>query len=245
MRTLLVTSRVTFVPENYARFVTKLSASPHVAAVLFLENRDLKNLAMGAGFWLSRLAPGIGSHLVLNTLASLDDPRENAARAAGKQVFTAAQINAPETVAILRGFDLVINARTRFIYGKAALEAPRLGCINIHHGLLPEQRGVFCDLWAQAEGRPAGFSIHRMTPKLDDGEILLRREVAVVSARSFVKHALASSEVEAAAMEETLERIALAGRIEGETNHKTAHTFYYRNPTVSQIRSFRSKGFRL
>lgn len=245
MKTLLVTSRVTFVPENYGPFVTGLARNPHVSAVLFLENRDLKTLALASALWLTRAAPGIGAELVKNSLVSLDDPRENSVREAGKKVFTAARINSPEGIEILRGFDLVVNARTRFIYGKAALSAPRLGCINIHHGLLPEQRGLFCDLWAQAEARPAGFSIHRMTPKIDDGEILVRREVPVISGRRFVDHAHASALVELAAVEELLEEIKSSDKIEGSPNTRTADTRYFTNPTRTEICEIKKKGLRL
>jgi methionyl-tRNA formyltransferase len=245
VKTLLVTSRVTFVPENYARFVVPLATNGHISAILFLENRDLKTLAMGSAFFLSRLAPGIGAELVKNTLVSLDDPRERAWREAGKKVYCAEQVNTEACVAILKNFDLVVNARTRFIYKMPALDAPRLGCINIHHGLLPEQRGLFCDLWAQVEGRPAGFSIHRMTPKLDDGEILGRFEVPVKSGRRFVDHALASSEHERVAIEKQLEIIATLDRIEGQPNTRTALTRYFRNPSASQILEFKKKGFSL
>jgi methionyl-tRNA formyltransferase len=245
VKTLLVTSRVTFVPENYGRFVVPLAKNANMSAILFLENRDLKTLAMGSAFFASRLAPGIGAELIKNTLVSLDDPRERAWRESGKKVYCASQINSDGCLEILKNFDLVLNARTRFIYKKAALDAPRLGCINIHHGLLPEQRGLFCDLWAQVEGRPAGFSIHRMTPKLDDGEILGRFEVPVKPGRRFVDHALASSEYEMAAIQNQLEMIKEVDRIEGQPNLRTANTRYFSNPTVSQIREFKKKGFSL
>jgi methionyl-tRNA formyltransferase len=245
VKTLLVTSRVTFVPENYGRLVRPLAKNKHMAGILFLENRDLKNLALGSVFFASRLAPGLGAELVKNTLVSLDDPRERAWREAGKKVFSAQSINDVSVLEILKSFDLVVNARTRFIYKKPALEAPRLGCINIHHGLLPEQRGLFCDLWAQLEGRPAGFSIHRMTPRLDDGEILGRYEVSVKPGRRFVDHALASSEVEVAALQEQIENIAALDLIQGTPNTRSPDTRYYSNPSLSQIRSFKKKGLSL
>jgi hypothetical protein len=245
VKTLLVTSRVTFVPENYGRLVAGLANNPHVAAVLFLENRGLLTPAMGAGLWLSRLAPGIGAELVRNTLSSLHDPREHAMRAAGKCVFHASHINAPETIAILARFDLVINARTRFIYGGTALAAPRIGCVNIHHGLLPDQRGLLCDLWAQAEGRPTGFTIHRMAAELDAGEIIARHEVEVVQGRRFVDHALASSIEELSAIEQVLDRVGSAGRIEGIPNTKTPATRYYRTPGLAEMVGFKKKGIQL
>ena len=44
--------------------------------------------------------------------------------------------------------DIVINFRARCIFKKNLLVAPRLGCVNIHHGILPEYRGLFSDLYA-------------------------------------------------------------------------------------------------
>ncbi len=67
--------------------------------------------------------------------------------------------------------DIVLNIRTRCIYKKAILNAPKIGCINIHHGILPHYRGTFCDLYALSEYRPAGYSIHHMVKKIDDGEV--------------------------------------------------------------------------
>ena len=65
----------------------------------------------------------------------------------------------PRIIAWIRGqdIDLVINLRTRCIYRSEVLDASKLGCINIHHGLLPLYRGAMCDLFALSENRPAGF----------------------------------------------------------------------------------------
>jgi hypothetical protein len=245
LKTLLVTSRVTFVPENYAQFVCRLAASPLVDAVLFLDNRDFGTLMTGVVLWASRLAPGIGRELMKNSFEAADDPREEAFRRAGKPIYRLESINSHAAVELLKDFDIVVNARTRFFYRKAALAAPRIGCLNIHHGLLPEQRGLFCDLWAQGEGRPAGFSIHRMTSKLDDGEILMRCEVPVLKGRSFVEHARASSIDEAQAILETLEKISRTGRIEGRPNTMTQDTRYYTNPTRAEIGAMKKKGLKI
>ena len=49
--------------------------------------------------------------------------------------------------------------------------------VNIHTGLLPEQRGRYPNFWALYEGRPGGVTMHVMTPGIDEGDILARREV--------------------------------------------------------------------
>ncbi len=58
------------------------------------------------------------------------------------------------------------------------LSIPRLGFINIHPSLLPRYRGAAPLQWALINGeRQTGVSIVKVTPRLDDGEIL--RQVAV------------------------------------------------------------------
>lgn len=74
--------------------------------------------------------------------------------------------------------DLVINFRARCIFKKELLAAPRLGCVNIHHGILPKYRGLFCDLYALYENRPAGFTIHKMENEIDAGSIFLTKIVS-------------------------------------------------------------------
>ncbi len=55
------------------------------------------------------------------------------------------------------------------------LAVPRLGAVNIHGGLLPEQRGTDGAQWFIREGvRTSGWTMHRMTPDLDTGPILAR-----------------------------------------------------------------------
>jgi methionyl-tRNA formyltransferase len=82
-------------------------------------------------------------------------------------------INDPNVILWLKQTekDLIINMRTRCIYKKSILEVPRLGCVNVHHGILPEQRGLFCDLYALADNMKAGFTIHKMTERIDGGHI--------------------------------------------------------------------------
>ena len=51
--------------------------------------------------------------------------------------------------------------------------------INLHMGYLPYNKGKNPNVWAIVEGTPAGVSIHRMTEKIDEGEIYARKMVKV------------------------------------------------------------------
>lgn len=69
--------------------------------------------------------------------------------------------------------DLLITGGFNWIIPADVLAVPRLGAINFHDGLLPKYRGLNATGWALRNEEPQiGFTVHRMTPRLDDGPIL-------------------------------------------------------------------------
>jgi len=249
LKVVFVTSQITYVRDNYCHLVERVLAEPipgiRAQALVLLDIGAAYILKTGLGL-VALGAPIVGLTLLRNLVASrCGDPRPRAA-AAGIPVYRSPSMNAPATVAWLKGLqpDLVVNMRTRNIYKPEILGVPAHGCINIHHGLLPENRGLMCDLWAWVEGRPVGFTIHRMNPKIDDGEILVRREVPTRGARSYVDLLYRSSRIEAEALRDLLAQFARDRAWKTLPNAKTdrPHT---KNPTPSQIAAFRRRGFRL
>jgi methionyl-tRNA formyltransferase len=66
------------------------------------------------------------------------------------------------------------------ILSKAVLEAPRLGCINVHTSLLPKYRGAAPIQAAIREGdRESGVTIMHMDEGLDTGDIILTQTLAI------------------------------------------------------------------
>ena len=60
------------------------------------------------------------------------------------------------------------------------LEAPRLGCINVHASLLPKYRGAAPIHWAIIEGETTtGVCTMQMDEGMDTGDVLLRREIDI------------------------------------------------------------------
>lgn len=49
--------------------------------------------------------------------------------------------------------------------------------VNAHPGLLPEYRGLDPVLWSVSHGDPVGATVHIVTEGIDEGAILLRREL--------------------------------------------------------------------
>jgi methionyl-tRNA formyltransferase len=66
------------------------------------------------------------------------------------------------------------------ILRKEILELPPRGSVNVHASLLPELRGAAPVNWAVARGHDrTGITIMRMTEGMDEGPILLQRELAM------------------------------------------------------------------
>jgi hypothetical protein len=246
MKALLVTSWVTFIPRNYNDLVCGMAACPEVGGLLVLDNRAAVLFFNGLSL-VALGAPRLGLTLLAN-LAGRSLSRRRASYAKhGKPVWVLATINCPEAVALVRdhGFDLVVNVRTRYIYKQAILEAPALGCINVHHGLLPDQRGTMCDLWALYDQVPAGFSVHRMAARVDAGEIITRVQVSDGSDRNYGRYLARSAQRECTELADLLRRIGSQGRIDSQPNVAGPNLVYRKNPTWREIRAMRRRGLRL
>ncbi len=82
--------------------------------------------------------------------------------------------------------DLSADCAVVVAYGlklpKATLDAPRLGCLNVHASLLPRWRGAAPIQRAILEGdRETGVSIMQIDEGMDTGPVLLAREVPITA----------------------------------------------------------------
>jgi methionyl-tRNA formyltransferase len=249
MKALLVTSEITYVPGNYLELFEEIfkQAPETVGGLLILKVLDLRLAARIAGLALAG-APRMALTLARNAWALPRRRRERLFEERGLPVRRARSVNDPEVLAWIRaqGFELVVNLRTRCIYRQEALRLPRLGCVNVHHGILPRHRGTLCDLQALREGRAAGFSIHRMNERLDDGEILHVEETSAAGERDYLAHLARASRLEGAAVARLLRETASRGSLpEGRPNQCDAPV-HSRTPfTRSELRRFRQAGLRL
>ena len=251
MRTLLITSQLTFVPCNYEEFLAGilLTASPQIVGVAFIDNLSVKQLAAAAKLWVMG-ARGLGRILASNALRALFGRAERLVRRHHIKPLHFSSVNSPELLEWVRAnkIDLLLNARTREIFRQPILHATPLGAINVHHGLLPRERGLMCDLFALAEGAPAGFSVHVMTEKVDDGEILHRQIVSPAGCKDYADHILRGSRIEGEAVGNLLNAIATENRLpSGEPNHAGSAGVIYRKlkGTRAEIAWFKKQGVRL
>ena len=103
-------------------------------------------------------------------------PVQAFAETMGLPVFTPASMKSPEAIETFKGLE--VDAACVVAYGQIlkaeVLDAPRLGCFNLHGSLLPRWRGAAPIQRAIMAGdRQTGVQIMRMSEGLDEGAILL------------------------------------------------------------------------
>jgi methionyl-tRNA formyltransferase len=109
-------------------------------------------------------------------------PVHESAEELGIEVRTPRTLRKEEEQAQFRALsaDLAVVAAYGLILPKPILEAPRMGCINVHASLLPRWRGAAPIQRAILAGdEVSGVTIMQMEEGLDTGPMLLRRELDI------------------------------------------------------------------
>ncbi|NCO58926.1 MAG: bifunctional UDP-glucuronic acid oxidase/UDP-4-amino-4-deoxy-L-arabinose formyltransferase [Deltaproteobacteria bacterium CG_4_8_14_3_um_filter_51_11] len=127
---------------------------------------------------------------ILAVFTHKDDPGENVwfhsvaelAASKGIPVFAPEDINHPLWAERIKALapDIIFSFYYRKMLKKSILSIPHRGCINLHGSLLPKYRGRCPVNWAIINGETqTGVTLHYMTPRQDDGDIL-DREVVII-----------------------------------------------------------------
>ena len=73
------------------------------------------------------------------------------------------------------GADVIVVVAYGKLLPKAVLDAPRLGCVNVHGSLLPKYRGAAPIQWTVLNGdKTAGVTTMFMAEGMDTGDMLLK-----------------------------------------------------------------------
>jgi len=247
MKVLLVSSQVTYTPNNYYELHKELldKSEHHIHGLVFLKNLNMSVVKSTAGLFALG-AYNVASSLAKNIMSLPLKKTEKLYKSKNKEVLYFNSMNEKAVIEYVKvnNIDLIVNMRTRCIYKKDILEAPNLGCINIHHGILPEYRGTLCDLYALSENRDAGFTIHEMNKKIDDGKIL---SIGVVSCKSknqknYMSHLRSASFVEAQTLAQLLDKIGKINKLPEGNLNSTDKAIYTKNPTRKKIKELKTKG---
>ena len=115
-------------------------------------------------------------------LAQEKSPVHKLAESKGLEVRTPASLRSPEEQAVFSALntDAAIVVAYGLLLPKAVLNAPRLGCFNLHASLLPRWRGAAPIQRAIMACDPkTGVMVMRMEEALDTGPVLLTERVQI------------------------------------------------------------------
>lgn len=153
-------------------------AIPELAEMKFLE----RDLAIDTVFPLVDMVAGDDAPLA--TFSGIG-------RRFGVPVKVVADINGPETEALLRDFapDLLLSARFSLIFKRHIFQIPRFGTWNVHPGALPRYAGLFAPFRCLAEGGDRiGCTLHQVDDGIDTGPVVGIGWLPVDPARSLIWH---------------------------------------------------------
>jgi len=76
--------------------------------------------------------------------------------------------------------ELVISAGFEHKVPEEIIEIPEKGIVNVHPSYLPFNKGSHPYIWSIIDETPAGVSIHYMSPEIDEGPVIAKKEVMVM-----------------------------------------------------------------
>jgi UDP-4-amino-4-deoxy-L-arabinose formyltransferase / UDP-glucuronic acid dehydrogenase (UDP-4-keto-hexauronic acid decarboxylating) len=175
-----------------------------------------------------------------------DDPNEaiwfgsmaEAAARHGIPVFTPDNINHALWVEKIREIkpDILFSFYYRNLLSASILDIPASGCLNLHGSLLPKYRGRVPTNWALVNGETeTGVTLHYMTPRADDGDIVCQQRVPIRG--DDTAQTLNSRQVEAASamLDECLPKILDGSATRTPQNHNEATVYGRRTPQDGAI----------
>jgi methionyl-tRNA formyltransferase len=197
---------------------------------------------MGVRFALAR----IGARLPAALRGGRHFSTAQIAVAAGIPVRFVPQLNDPAFVESVRRdkVDVLVSVAAPQVFKKPLIEAPRLGCINVHNAKLPNYRGMLPNFWQMFDGlRTVGTTVHRITAGLDEGAILAQSETEVrdgESLDSLIRRTKRSSvHVLLGVLRDMIgEKVV---ELPNPADRGSYHSF----PTRADVREFRRRGYRL
>ena len=158
-------------------------------------------------------------------------------------VYKPENINSAEFLSILKKIepDLIVSVAATQVFKKKLLNIPPLGCINVHGALLPKYRGLMPSFWALANGeKETGVTVHYMTPKLDDGDIILQAKLKILPSDTLHSILRKSKRLGAELLLKAIEQIE-KGTVSTKPNNTNQAT-YFSFPTKEDAKRFRQMG---
>lgn len=245
VKVALVLSAITYVPANCDLALQQVlkTHAHHLSGIIQLENLDTGILAKAV--WLYSIGCHQTAHtLFQNTWRIITQRRRRLLTSHNLPLISAKSVNQPHVIEWLKHhrIDALINLRTRCIFRSEVLSAPRFGCFNLHHGLLPHYRGMYCDLYALYENRPAGISLHQMNRQIDAGRIIYTRQISSGKEKNYRDYLSKVGQAEADVIIRFIDYLSRYQKPPHGKINAHRHIVYTRTPSQTTIKQMHQAG---
>lgn len=143
-----------------------------------------------------------------------------------------------------KDLDLIISVAAPMIFKSDLIRLPKYGCINIHSGKLPKYRGMLPNFWQMYYGeKSVGITIHEINPGIDDGRIVLQKEVAIAQHQTLEALIERTKRIGAEVMIEAIDLIK-SGNVVYKEN-PVSEGSYFSFPTRKDVIVFKRRGGRI
>jgi UDP-4-amino-4-deoxy-L-arabinose formyltransferase/UDP-glucuronic acid dehydrogenase (UDP-4-keto-hexauronic acid decarboxylating) len=183
---------------------------------------------------------------VVAVLTHRDDAQENIwfnsvaelAASRGIPVFAPEDVNHPLWVKRIKEFapDIIFSFYYRNMIKPPILDIPPRGCLNLHGSLLPKYRGRCPINWVLVNGeKKTGVTLHYMTPKPDDGDIVGQKEIAIADDDTAASLHEKTAQASSVLLDEILPKIKDGTAPRTSQDHSTATYYGGRRPEDGEI----------
>jgi len=148
----------------------------------YVFHRVVKAMRESLERWADRVIPANEVEAILHQAFPAGD-LEQLSRIYGFQIFEVRNLNSSSAMDRLQSLnpDLGIVLGTRVLKRKT-FEIPRMGCVNLHKGRVPDYRGMPPGFWELYDGAAsAGVTVHFVDDGLDTGDVLGTSEIPIHS----------------------------------------------------------------
>ena len=143
-----------------------------------------------------------------------------------------------------KDLDLIISVAAPIIFKTDLIRIPKHGCINIHSGKLPKYRGMLPNFWQMFHGeKSVGVTIHEINPGIDDGRIILQKDVPIAKNESLESLIKRTKRIGAQVMIEAIDLIQ-SGNVVYQEN-PVSDGSYFSFPTRKDVVEFKRRGGRI
>jgi methionyl-tRNA formyltransferase len=137
--------------------------------------------------------------------------------------------------------DIILSIASSRIFGHPILSVPKLGCLNVHAGMLPKYRGVNPSFWSLLNGeRQSAVAVHYINDQIDSGEIIQQDVFSIAGISSL--HAIYLKVLEIAPKTVVKSLVSINEGTVKTIKNEVSNSTYFSFPTKEDGKRFRALG---